>query len=130
MRPVSVTRPAPMITPNIPTRGRVEIADGIAAAVARAISAGVGGRVVIAGDAIMVRLSSRADGGKCRKARLEFGGQVGIIQRDLYRNALHDLSEVAGSIVRRQQRKLRSAGRSNVDNLAVNGYRHCSGQRI
>src|SRR6267378_4618887 len=55
MRPVSVTRPAPMITPNIPTRGRVEIADGIAAAVARAISAGVGGRVVIAVDAMMVR---------------------------------------------------------------------------
>jgi hypothetical protein len=44
-----------MSTPNIPTRGRVEIADGIAAAVARASSAGVGGRVVIAGEAMMIR---------------------------------------------------------------------------
>jgi hypothetical protein len=53
---------------------------------------------------------------------LEFGGQVDIIQHNLYGNALHDLGEVSGSIVRRQQRKLRSAGRSNLDNLAVNGF--------
>src|ERR1700686_3294425 len=54
MRPVRVTRPAPMSTPSIPNRGRVDIADGIAAAVARAISAGVGGRAVIAAEAMVV----------------------------------------------------------------------------
>ena len=43
-----------MSTPSIPTSGRVEISDGIAAAVARAISAELGGRVVIAAEAMMV----------------------------------------------------------------------------
>src|ERR1700722_5781223 len=42
MRLVSVTRPAPIRTPTIPSRGRVDIWEGIAAAVARAICVGVG----------------------------------------------------------------------------------------
>ena len=37
-----MTRPAPKMTPIIPNRGRVEISEGIAAAVARAICVGVG----------------------------------------------------------------------------------------
>jgi len=44
-----------------------------------------------------------------RKGGLEFCGQVGIIQSDLYRNALHDRRKLPGSIVRRRKRKLRSA---------------------
>ena len=39
-----------MMTPRIPSRGRVEISEGIAAAVACAISVGLGRRVVIVVD--------------------------------------------------------------------------------
>src|ERR1700758_5602058 len=106
MRPVSVTSPAPMTTPRIPNRGRVETSDGSAAAVAWAITSGGGGRVVIAAAAMMLRLASRANCGNDRKTWPQVRGQAGIIQSDLYWNALHDLSEVAGGIVRWQQRKL------------------------
>src|SRR4029077_20665434 len=67
-------------------------------------------------------LSPGPDCGRYRKSELEIGSLVDIIQHNLYGNALHDLGEVSGSIVRWQQRKLRSAGRSNLDNLAVNGF--------
>src|SRR5208337_4095268 len=53
MRAVRVTRWAPMSTPTIPNTGRVESSEGIATAVARAISTAVGGRF-IAMDAAMI----------------------------------------------------------------------------
>src|SRR5208282_1209029 len=119
MRPVSVTRPAPMRTPIIPNRGRVEISEGMALAVARATSSGVSGRVVIVVAAMMTGLSSRADRGGYRKTRSQFHSPACIIQRDFYRNALHDLGEIAGRVVGRQQGKLRSAGGSDLNDLAL-----------
>src|SRR5277367_14766 len=119
MRAVSVTSPAPMTTPRIPNRGRVETSDGITAAVAWAITSGVGGRVVIVAAAMILQLAFGTDRGNYRKTWSQVGGQAGVIQPDLYRNALHNLGEVAGSIVGWQQRKLRSAGRSNFDDSAM-----------
>ncbi len=46
-------------------------------------------------------------------------GEARIVERDLDGNALHDFGEVAGGVVGRQQRKLRSAGRRNLDDFAA-----------
>src|SRR5271165_4123642 len=106
MRPVSVTNPAPMMTPMIANRDRVGSSEGIAAAVARANSTGVSGRVVIAVAAMMLRLSFRVDGGNYRKTRPQLGSQAHIIERNLDWNSLYYLGEVAGSVVGRQQTEL------------------------
>src|ERR1700724_2820188 len=58
MRLVSVTTPAPVTTPRIPSSGLLETSAGIAAAAARAMSIGEGGTVRLEG-AILVRLSPR-----------------------------------------------------------------------
>src|SRR5271156_1761488 len=89
MRPVSVTRPAPIRTPIIPNRDWVEISEGMAVAVACANSSGVGGRVVIVVAAMMYRLLSRADSGNYGKTGSQLRGPACIIQRDFYGNALH-----------------------------------------
>jgi hypothetical protein len=47
MRLVSVTIPAPVTTPRIPSSGLVEVSAGIAAATARAISTAVGRSVLL-----------------------------------------------------------------------------------
>ena len=47
MRLVSVTTPAPVTTPRIPSSGLVEVSAGIAAATARAISTGFGRSVLL-----------------------------------------------------------------------------------
>ena len=73
-----------MRTPTIPKTGRVESSEGIAAAVARAISTGAGGRVVIVVAAMTLPLSPRADSGNYRKTWSEFRCQAVIIQADLY----------------------------------------------
>src|ERR1700722_1100196 len=44
------------------------------------------------------------------------------IKHDLDRNALNDLSEIAGSIIRRKQCKLRTTGGSNLCHFAVKQY--------
>src|ERR1700751_5776687 len=126
MRPVSVTSPAPTMTPRIPNKGRVESSEGIAAAVARAISGGVGGRVVIAGAAMNAPLSSCANCGNYGKTRSQFGGQIRIIQPDLYRDALNHLGEVSCSIIGGQQRKLPSAGGRHLDARGANGLARVS----
>src|SRR4029077_8058653 len=118
MRPVRVTSPAPRTTPRMPIRGRVETSDGIAAAAARAMFAGVG-RTAVLEAAIIFRLPSRPDSGNDGKSGAQFRGESGVVQHDLDRDALHDLGEIAGRIVRRTQRKLRAAGRSNLKYLAV-----------
>ena len=41
------------------------------------------------------------------------------IEGDLYRNSLNNLGEIARGIVRREQRELRSACRSNFDSFSV-----------
>ena len=51
---------------------------------------------------------------------------LGTIQHDLHGYTLHDLCEVAGGVVRRQQRKLRAAGRRQVIDLpSKNHSRKC-----
>ena len=44
------------------------------------------------------------------------------IQHDLHRYPLHDLCEVAGRVVRRQQRELRAAGGSHLVDLASQNH--------
>src|SRR5271166_6783805 len=116
MRPVSVTSPAPMRTPSIPNRGRVEMSVGIAIPVARAICAGVGGRDTTVAAAM---LFSRPDSSGHRKAWTQLGSEFGIVERNLDRDSLCYLGEIAGSVVGRQQRKLRSAGGGNLDDFAT-----------
>ena len=53
MRPVSVTMPAPIMTPRIPSRGLFERSAGIAPAVACAICIGVGRGTAIVDAAIV-----------------------------------------------------------------------------
>src|SRR6185369_11851218 len=118
MRPVRVTRPAPTMTPMIPNRGRVETSEGIANAAACAISAVAGGRlvvVVLVMDSLMPRPNSSGNG----ETWAQYCCQVGIIEPNLDRNSLCHLGEIAGRVVWRQQRELRSARRSNLDDLAA-----------
>ena len=105
MRLVSVTTPAPVTTPRIPSSGLLETSAGIAAAAARAIPIG-DGRIVMVDAAIGVRLPCRADSCNHRESGSQFGGKDGVVQRDLDRDALYDFCEIAGRVVGRQQRKL------------------------
>src|SRR5882724_436253 len=119
MRLVSVTTPAPVTTPRIPSSGLLESSAGIAAAAVRAISIG-DGRTVMLEAAMRVRLPFRADSCNHRESGTQFGGKGGVVQRDLDRDALYNFCEIAGSVVGRQQRKLRSAGGRDLQHLPVN----------
>src|SRR5277367_5822620 len=101
MRLVSVTTPAPVTTPRIPSSGLVETSAGIAAAADRAISIG-DGRTVMLEAAICSRSPSRACSCDHRKSGTQLLGHSRVIQRDLDRNALYDFREVAGRVVGRQ----------------------------
>src|SRR5471030_563149 len=46
-----------------------------------------------------------------RHARPQQAGELAVVEHDLHRDALHDLGEVAGRIVGRQQREFEAAGR-------------------
>src|SRR5438309_6088109 len=105
MRLVSVTTPAPITTPRIPSSGWAETSTGIAAAAARAISIG-DGRTVAIEAAILFRLPPRPDSCNHREPGAQFSGKGGVVQRDLDRNALYHLREIAGRVVGWQQRKL------------------------
>ena len=99
MRLVSVTTPAPVTTPRIPSSGLLETSAGIAAAAVRAMSSG-DGRIVML-EAIRVRLPLRADSCNHRESGSQFGGKGGVVQRDLDRDALYDFCEIAGRVVGR-----------------------------
>src|SRR5258708_2743739 len=105
MRPARVTSPAPVTTPRIPRRGRVDTSDGMAAAVARAMST-ADGRTVMVEAAIGFRLPSGADGCYHGESGTQFRRESRIVQRDLDGNALDDFSEVAGCVIRWQQSEL------------------------
>src|ERR1700686_569655 len=105
MRPASVTRPAPVTTPRIPSRGRVDTSDGMAAAAARAMST-ADGRIVMVEAAICSISLLRADSGDNRNSGTQRRREGGIVQCDLDRNSLHDFREVASRVVGRQQSEL------------------------
>ena len=42
-----------------------------------------------------------------------------VVEHDLHRDALHDLGEVAGGVVGRQQRELEAAGRRQAVDMAL-----------
>src|ERR1700675_4796612 len=119
MRLVSVTTPAPVTTPRIPSSGLVETSAGIAAAAMRAISIG-DGRTVILEAAICSSSPSRPDSCSHRDSGTQFHREGRILQRDLDRNTLHDFREVASGVVRRQQGELRSTGWCDLDHFAAN----------
>src|SRR5258706_8337777 len=119
MRLVSVTTPAPVTTPRIPSSGWVETSAGTAAPTARAISIG-DGRTVTLEAAILFLLPPCPDGCNHRESGTQFGGKGSVVQRDLDRNALYHLGEIAGRVVGRQQRKLRSTGWCDIQHLPLN----------
>src|SRR5713226_3951571 len=118
IRLVSVTTPAPVTTPRIPSSGCAETSAGTAAPTARAISIG-DGRTVTLEAAILFRLPPHPDGCNHRESGAQFGGKGAVVQRNLDRDALYHLREIAGRVVGRQQRKLGSAGWCDLQHLAV-----------
>src|SRR6266850_5484387 len=105
MRLVSVTTPAPVTTPRIPSSGLVETSAGIAAAAVRAISFG-DGRTVMLEAAICFSSPSCAHSCDHGNSGTQLHREGGILQSDLDRNALHDFCEVASGVVGRQQSEL------------------------
>src|SRR5260370_8078283 len=118
MRLVNATPPAPLTTPRTPSSGCAEPSAGTAAPTARAISIG-DGRTVTLEAAILFRLTARRDGWNHREDGAQFGGKGAVVQRNLDRDALYHLREIAGRVVGRQQRKLGSAGWCDLQHLAV-----------
>src|SRR5260221_12257761 len=100
---VSVTTPAPVTTPRIPSSGLLETSAGTAAPTARAISIG-DGRTVALEAAILFQLPPRPDGCNHRESRTQLRGKGGVGQGDLDREALDHLGEIACRAVGRQQR--------------------------
>src|SRR5437899_10590288 len=98
IRLVSVTTPAPVTTPRIPSSGCAETSAGTAAPTARAIPIG-DGRTVTLEAAILFRLPPRPDGCNHRESRTQFGGKGAVVQRNLDRDALYHLGEIAGRVV-------------------------------
>src|SRR6266849_1359316 len=94
IRLVSVTTPAPVTTPRIPSSGCAEAST-------------------------LFRLPPRPDGCNHRESGAQFGGKGAVVQRDLDRDALYHLREIAGRVVGRQQRKLGSAGWCDLQHLDV-----------
>src|ERR1700720_411807 len=105
MRLVSVTTPAPVTTPRIPSSGLVETSAGIAAAAARAICIGDGRTVMLEAA---IGSSSLAGAHSCdhRNSGTQFRRERRILQRDLDRNTLHNFRKVASGVVGRQQSEL------------------------
>src|ERR1700733_6029783 len=119
MRPARVTSPAPVTPPRIPSKGRVDTSDGIAAAAARAIST-ADGRIVMVEAAIDFWLSSGVNSCYDRKSGTQPGCDRRVVQRNLDGNTLYNLREIARGVVGRQQSELRSAGRRDLDHFATN----------
>src|ERR1700733_3038187 len=119
IRPVRVTSPAPVTTPRIPSKGRVDTSDGIAAAAARAIST-ADGRIVMVEAAMDFRLSSGTDSRYDRKSGTQPRCDRRIVQRNLDGNTLYNFGEIARGVVGRQQSELRSAGWRDLDHFATN----------
>src|SRR6266849_4005604 len=105
MRLVSVTIPAPKTTPRIPSSGWAETSTGTAAPTARAMSIG-DGRTVTLEAAILFRLPPGPDDRCHRESRAKFCGDSVVVQRNLHRDALYHLCEIAGRIVRRKEGEL------------------------
>src|SRR5258708_16750313 len=118
IRMVSVTPPAPVTTPRTPSSGCAKPSAGTAAPTARAISIG-DGRTVTLEAAILFRLPPRPDGCNHRESGAQFGGKGAVVQRNLDRDALYHLREIAGRVVGRQQRKVGSAGWCDLQHLAA-----------
>src|SRR5262245_29134225 len=126
-RPASVTIPAPRITPAIPSTGLCDRSAGSAAANRDSAGATRGGSLVTGSANAGVALTStslfgRTNGHDRRKPWTQPRGQRRILEPDLHRDSLNDLREIAGGVVRRQQRELRSAGGSNLQNRSANDF--------
>src|SRR5260370_16672560 len=119
IRPVSVTIPAPMITPKIPSNGLFESSAGTACASPRAICCGV--NCATAAEAPIARspLTPCAHGGDDGEPRTQGSGNARIIEPDLYGDSLHDFREITGGIVSRQQRELRTPAGPHLDHLSL-----------
>src|ERR1700732_3403384 len=70
-------------------------------------------------------LLKRFDGRDHRHAGTQF--DRGIVERDLHGDALNHLGEIAGGVVRRQQREFLAAGRRERVDMAVH---HLAGEHV
>src|ERR1700684_2793924 len=59
------------------------------------------------------------DGWLCRHAGAQQACQAAIVEHDLYRHALHDLGEIAGRVVGRQQCEFETACRREAVDMAL-----------
>src|SRR5882724_7748295 len=116
---VSVTIPAPTTTPRIPSSGLLETSAGTAAPTARAMSIG-DGRTVTLEAAILFQLPPRPDGCNHRESGTQISGKGSVVQCDFDRDTLYHFREIAGRVVGRQQRKLRSTGGCDLQHLPMN----------
>src|SRR5271154_4290286 len=82
MRLVSVTTPAPITTPRIPSSGWAETSAGTAAPTARAMSIGEE-RTIALEAAIFFRLPPRPDSCNHRESGTQFGGKGNIVRSNL-----------------------------------------------
>src|SRR6266566_3405065 len=74
----------------------------------------------------IARVRLRRDGRDHRHARAQFYRRAAI-ERDLHRNALHHLGEIAGRVVGRQQREFLAAGGRETVDMAVH---HLPGEHV
>src|SRR5277367_1338792 len=98
MRLVSVTTPAPITTPRIPSSGWAETSAGTAAPTARAISIGEG-RTIALEAAIFFRLPLRPDSCNHRESGTQFDGKGNIVRPNLDWDALYHFREIAVALL-------------------------------
>ena len=72
-------------------------------------------RCVALGDHGCLGVDSRFGG----HARTQQPGQAVVVERDLHGDALHDLGEIAGRVIRGQQREFEAAGRRQAIDMSL-----------
>src|SRR5262249_8853578 len=125
-RVASVEMPAPMITVRMPSTGLWDRSAGSADASARVASGGVKAPVLATAVMDMVARSVlaglRSNRDDRRQSCSQPRRQRRVVERNLDRHTLHNLGEVAGRVVRRQEGKLRSAGRCDLEHASVHHF--------
>src|SRR5215470_10428442 len=114
MRPVSVTTPAPVITPRIPSNGLFESPLGIAAAAVCATRIGLLPGTAME-EAIIHPSVACADSDYGGEPGSQLRGKRRVVERNLDWHPLDHFREIAGRVIRRQQCELGSTSRCDLD---------------
>src|SRR5215470_14135845 len=119
MRPVSVTTPAPVITPRIPSNGLFESPLGIAAAAVCATRIGLLPGTAME-EAIIHPSVACADSDYGGESGSQLRGKRRVVERNLDWHPLDNFREIASRVIRWQQSELRSAGGCDLDHSPLN----------